>query len=76
MLSSVLAQSCEQRGLSSELVDLATTDPEERLLEEVCCLVEVGRFLDDILVLIYALFVLIMLTNLNLSFRVFCFSAF
>jgi hypothetical protein len=36
IFSSVLAESCEQRGLSSELIDLASTDPEERLLEEVC----------------------------------------
>jgi hypothetical protein len=36
--STVVAEGCEQRGLSSELVDLASADPEERLLEEVCYL--------------------------------------
>jgi hypothetical protein len=38
IFSTLLAEGCEQRGLSSELVDLASADPEERLLEEVCYL--------------------------------------
>jgi hypothetical protein len=38
IFSTILAEGCEQRGLSSELVDLASADPEERLLEEVCYL--------------------------------------
>jgi hypothetical protein len=35
--SSMLRKDCEQRGLSVEVFDLADTDPEERLLQEVCC---------------------------------------
>lgn len=34
--SAALGRCCEQRGLNVELVDLASFDPEERLLEEVC----------------------------------------
>lgn len=34
IFSTILAEGCQQRGLSSELVDLASADPEERLLEE------------------------------------------
>jgi hypothetical protein len=33
-----LGKGCEQRGLTLELVDLASIDPEERLPEEVCYL--------------------------------------
>lgn len=33
--STKLGRCCEQSGLSVELVDLASFDPEERLLEEV-----------------------------------------
>ena len=35
--STMLRKDCEQRGLSVEVFDLADIDPEERLLEEVCC---------------------------------------
>jgi hypothetical protein len=36
--SSVLRNDCELRGLGVEVCDLAVVDPEERLLEEVCCM--------------------------------------
>ena len=36
--STVLRKDAEQRGLNVEVFDLANIDPEERLLEEVCCL--------------------------------------
>ena len=36
--SSILRKDCEQRGLGVEVFDLADVDPEERLIEEVCCI--------------------------------------
>lgn len=35
--SSILRKDSELRGLSVEVFDLADIDPEERLIEEVCC---------------------------------------
>ena len=35
--SSILRKDCELRGLGVEVFDLADVDPEERLIEEVCC---------------------------------------
>jgi hypothetical protein len=37
IFSTALGKCCEQKGLSVEVIDLASFDPEERLLEEVCC---------------------------------------
>jgi uncharacterized membrane protein len=34
--SLILREDCEQRGLSVEVFDLASIEPEERLVEEVC----------------------------------------
>ena len=36
--SSILRKDCELRGLGVEVFDLADVDPEERLVEEVCCM--------------------------------------
>lgn len=35
--SSILRKDCRLRGLGVEVFDLADVDPEERLIEEVCC---------------------------------------
>lgn len=35
--SSILREDCRLRGLGVEVFDLADVDPEERLIEEVCC---------------------------------------